>query len=213
MSLPFIPIDPNLAYAVLVIGVVLTVLAMFTPGSGVLELIALICIIFVGYAAMRLGINWWAALILLLGIVPFVFALRRAKNWGFLAVVIAATIIGSYFLFPKQPDQPGLNLWLVIGLSVLSTVLIWGIGRKSIEAFFLAPDIDLSRLVGMTAMTRTAVHNEGTVYAAGEEWAAMSEHLIPAETEVKIIGRHGLFLDVEPVENAEQLNLNIEEKE
>ena len=200
------PLDPNLAYAILMVGMVLTVLAMFAPGSGLLEVAAVACIVFVGYAAMRLGINWWAALILVLGIVPFVFALRKSKNWWYLIIVMAAVIIGSYFLFPVQESGASLNIFLVVILSILSIVLIWAIGRKSIEAYQLDPDMDLSRLIGATAVTRTDVHNEGTVYVAGEEWAAMSERPIPAETEVKVIGRHGLFLDVEPIESDEKPN-------
>ena len=43
-------LDPNVAYLILVIGVILGMLALFTPGTGLLEIGALFTIFLAGYA-------------------------------------------------------------------------------------------------------------------------------------------------------------------
>jgi membrane-bound ClpP family serine protease len=53
-------IDPNVAYVMLVGGLLLAVLATFTPGTGLLELGALVMLGLAGLSVASLGVNWWA---------------------------------------------------------------------------------------------------------------------------------------------------------
>ncbi len=50
-------LDPNVAYLILVVGVILGMLALFTPGTGILEIGALFAIFLAGYAVYSLPIN------------------------------------------------------------------------------------------------------------------------------------------------------------
>ena len=47
-------LDPNVAYVILVIGFVLGVLALFTPGTGFLEIGVLFAIVLAGYGSVLL---------------------------------------------------------------------------------------------------------------------------------------------------------------
>ena len=73
-------LDPNVAYLIFLAGIVLVFMAVATPGTGVVEIGALFCFVLVGYALYNLSINWWALVILLLSIVPFVQAIRKPKS-------------------------------------------------------------------------------------------------------------------------------------
>ena len=50
-------LDPNVAYVALVVGFVLAILAMVSPGTGVIEVGALFMLFLAGYAMFRLPIN------------------------------------------------------------------------------------------------------------------------------------------------------------
>ncbi|TLN20492.1 nodulation protein NfeD, partial [bacterium] len=53
-----IVIDPNLAYVLLVSGFVLAVLALFTPGTGLLEIGALFALVVAGFGVATLPTTW-----------------------------------------------------------------------------------------------------------------------------------------------------------
>ena len=103
-------------------------------------------------------------------------------------------VIGSVFMFKSQTSVTAINPYFAMLVSIISVVLMWFIGIKSIEALRLRPSQDLSRLVEQTGEARTDILNEGTVYVGGEEWSARSEKRIPAGNLVKVVGREGLVL-------------------
>ncbi len=196
--------DPNVAYVLLVLGLVLGVLALFAPGTGFLEVGALFALVLAGISAINMDINPWALIVLVLGIVPFVFALRKWRKWLFLGIAIVALIIGSVFLFRNPTGGPAVNIWLAGFVSILASVLLWIIARKGLEAIALRPDFDLGRLKGMTGIAHTNVFQEGSVYINGEEWTAWSRTPIAVESRVRVVNRQGLVLEVEAVEDKKQ---------
>lgn len=189
-------LDPNVAYLVLVIGVILGMLALFTPGTGLLEVGALFAIFLAGYAMYNLPIRLWALILLAVGIVPFIFALRKFKQWYWLVPAILSAVLGSVFLFKSETSLTAINPLFATLVSIISIVLMWFIGIKSLEALRMRPSQDLSRLMEVIGEARTDVFNEGTVYIGGEDWTAHSDTLIPAGSQVKVISREGLVLKV-----------------
>jgi membrane-bound serine protease (ClpP class) len=195
--------DPNIAYLLLVVGMVLGILALFSPGTGLLEIGALFALVLAGIGAARLTINAWALLVLILGVVPFIFALRKSRRWIFLALSIAALIVGSVFLFVDAEGRPAVNFWLALVTSLVAIGLLWFIGIKGIEAIARRPDFDLDKLKELFGEAKTDIFREGTVYIGGEEWSAWSENEIPVGSRVRVVGREGLILQVEPVQEVE----------
>jgi membrane-bound serine protease (ClpP class) len=192
--------DPNVAYVLLVIGMVLGILALFSPGTGLLEIGALFAIVLAGIGASQLTINFWALAVLILGVVPFIFALRKTRRWIFLIITIAALIVGSVFFFVDAEGKPAVNFWLALVTSLIAIGLLWFIGIKGIEAIGLRPNFDLNKLKEVLGEAKTDIFKEGTVYIAGEEWSAWSEKQIPVGSRVRVISREGLILKVEQVQ-------------
>lgn len=194
-------IDPNLAYVLLVSGFVLAVLALFSPGTGLLEIGALFTLVVAGYGIATLPTNWWALVILVAGIIPFVFGLRQRqpRQWIFLGLSLAALVVGSVFLFRNEQGGPAVNLALAILTPTSALAILWIVGRRALEAARQRPAIDLTRLIGKTGEAHTDVSAEGSVYVSGEEWTARSDEFIPKGAAVRVIGREGLVLLVEAV--------------
>lgn len=193
-------LDPNIAYMILVVGFVLGVLALFTPGTGFLEVGVLLAIMLAGYAIIRQPINLWALILLAVGVIPFLIALRKFKQWMYLVPAIVSIVVGSVFLFRTETGSPAINPVLATLMSVITVVMLWVIGRKGIEALRLQPSQDLAVLIGQTGVARSDIRNSGAIYVGGEEWTARSEKLIKEGTPARVTGREGLVLLVEPVE-------------
>src|SRR5512139_3314595 len=116
-------INPNIAYLLLVGGLVLLIAALFSPGTGIIELGALVMLLLGGLEIIRLApqVNWWALALLVLGVVPFIIAVRRSRNLTYLIIAIVAFVIGSAYLFEGDEWwQPGVNPFLALVVSVLA---------------------------------------------------------------------------------------------
>jgi membrane-bound serine protease (ClpP class) len=197
--------DPNVAYLLLILGFILSVLALFTPGTGLLEIGALFTIVLSGYAMFHLAINWWALVLIAAGIVPFVFAVRKSKQWYWLIPTGVLFIVGSIFLVPQDFSfgTQSVNPIFAVFMSVIAIGLLWFIGRKTLDAMKAKPTQDLKKLVGQIGEARTEVKNTGTVYVGGENWSARSDTTIHEGSPVKVKERQGLVLIVEPAKKTD----------
>lgn len=193
-------LNPNIAYLMLVAGFVLAILALFAPGTGLLEIAALFTLLLAGYGVSQLPVNLWALVVLGLGVFPFLLALRKSGQLVFLAISILALVVGSSFLFRGEGWLPAVDPLLALFVSVVTAGSFWWIGRKAIEAEQVRPTHDLGQLIGMVGEARTNIQLEGSVQLAGELWAARSQTLISDGSTVRVVGREGLILDVEKVE-------------
>jgi len=192
---------PNLFYLLLVAGVLLGIMALFSPGTGILELGAFFLLLIAGWGVYQLPINWWALGLLVLGVFPFILAVRRSRHLIFLAIALLAFIIGSTYLFQgNQWWQPGVHPLLAIVVSLLSAGYLWIATTKVLEADRMRPSHDLSALIGVIGEAKTDIYTEGSIQLAGELWSANSAELIPAGSRVRVLRREGLMLEVEPVE-------------
>jgi membrane-bound serine protease (ClpP class) len=191
--------DPNVAYLFLLGGVLLAMLSLATPGTGLFEVGAFFCIALAGYAIYNLSFNWWALVLLTLSLIPFVYALQKPKRELYLALSILLLIVGSVFMFPRTEEQGLVNPILAIVASGLVAGFLWIAVRKSVEAATARPTHNLEALIGQTGETRTKVADEGSVLVAGELWSARSEKPIAAGSTVRVLRRDGFVLTVEKI--------------
>ena len=192
-------IDPNVAYLILLGAVLLAMMSLAAPGTGLFEIGAFFCIVLAGYSIYQLSFNWWALLLVGLSIIPFVYAIQKPKRELYLALSILLLVVGSVFIFPRTGNQAVVNPLLAIVGSVLVTGFLWIAVRKSMEAAGVRPSHDLNGLVGKTGEARTRVEEEGSVQVDGELWSARSEKTIPAGSSVRVLRREGFVLIVEKI--------------
>lgn len=191
-------IDANWAYIFLVSGVVMAFFSASTPGTGVGEIVALFCFVLAGYAAYTLSVHWWALFVLILGVLPFIMAVRKpSQSVLYLTLCIVLEVIGSVFLFPAEEGLISVNPVLALFVSGLMAVLLWYIMRKFIEVITTRPAHDLSALLGVVGTATSAVHKEGSVHVNGEDWSAKSDVKIPSGSRVRVVSREGFILVVE----------------
>lgn len=190
-------LDPNIAYLILLGGVVLAMLALASPGTGLLEIGALFCIALAGYAVYNLSFNWWAIILVGVSLVPFLYAIQKPKREPFLALAILLVVVGSVFLFSRDGWLPVVNPILAVIASALMAGFMWFAVQKSMQAFLTRPTHDLDALVGQVGEARTKVQDDGSVQVAGELWSARSSEPISAGSHIRVIRREGFVLVVE----------------
>jgi membrane-bound serine protease (ClpP class) len=193
-------IDPNISFVLLVSGLVLIILAMTAPGTGVIELTAIAAIVLAGIGISTMPINLWALFLLPVGLVASLLALRRKPTWAYLLVAAVTLTVGSVFLFQGEGGALAVNPVVAISTTLTALAILWFILRKALDAFAMRPTHSLERLDGMVGFARTYIHQDGTVHVNGEDWSARSADPIPVGSNVRIIGREGLVLLVEAAE-------------
>jgi membrane-bound serine protease (ClpP class) len=190
--------DPNVGYTLLMGGLVLAVLALFIPGTGLLEIGALFALVLAGVVMVNIPINSWALLVMAVAIIPLVLAIRSKR--GSLALMIGSAVVllgGSLFVFRAPNGGPAVNPFLAFVISVGSVAFLWFVGRKAFEAAHIRPTHSQDRVIGAVGTAVTDLRPEGSVYVGGENWSARSREYISAGTPVRVLKRDGLVLDVE----------------
>ena len=197
-------LDPNIAYILLVLGSILLLMAIVTPGTHLMEGGAILLLALAGYAIYHLGFNVWALIVIVLSLVPFIYSIQKPKRELFLAISLVGVLIGSVYLFPSGGWLPAVNPLVALVISVLSAGFLWLAVRKGMQAHHARPLQDLSTLIGKTGQAKTRVEEDGSVQVAGELWSARSEKPIPAGSRVRVVSREGFVLLVTPEEQSNQ---------
>jgi len=193
-------LDPNVTYLFLLSGVLLAMLALATPGTGLFELGAFFAIVIAGYGIYNLSFNSWALGLIAISVVPFVYSIQKPKRELYLAISIAFLILGSVFIFPNAGDGPAVNPIIAVVASALVAGFLWIAVGKSMQAAHARPVHDLESLIGLVGEAKTKILEEGSVQVNGELWTARSEKLIKAGTPIRVLRREGFILIVEKKE-------------
>ena len=190
-------VNPDIAYLLLMFGSIFLMMAIVTPGTHLLEGGALLMLAAAGYEIYNLGFNWWALIILVLALVPFIYSIRKSGREWALVVSILALIVGSLYIFPGTGFLPAVNPVLAVVVSLMSAGFLWFVVRKGMQAFRARPLQDLQNLIGQSGHAKTEILDGGSVQVASELWSARSEKSIPAGSRVRVVSREGFTLVVE----------------
>jgi membrane-bound serine protease (ClpP class) len=179
--------NPNLAYILLMIGLLGLFFEFSHPGAilpGVLGGIALLLAVF---AFQILPINYVGLALILLAVILFILEVK-VQSFGMLAVGgIAAMIIGSLMLIksPVAELRPGLRfiLPMALGVSLIVIFLLTLVFRAHARRPFSGRE----GMTGETGTARTDLAPSGKVFVHGELWEAVSDEPMRAGEKVKVI--------------------------
>ncbi len=188
-------LTPDIVYLGLVLGLWLAVTVTIVPGTGLLELLALVGICGSLLLLTGMPVNWLGVLALVAGASAFILLpfLLRPRHTLLTAAGLALQVLGGLLMFPEIRVSP-----LILGLSVALSLLYW--------RFALLPVLERVRKAppaaafddfhGETGRVVRALDPVGTVQLRGELWSATSDHPLAAGEEVVVVGREGLNVRV-----------------
>jgi membrane-bound serine protease (ClpP class) len=187
----------DIAYFFLIASIWTSVLAIASPGTGLMELTACICVVITAVFAVWLSINLWALGILAAGFVFFLIELARPLRGIFLILSVILFSVGSMFLFQGGEGGVAAVSWpLAVASSVGTAGFFWFVVRKVLQTRKAPARMDPSSVVGKIGEAQTEIYKEGSVQVASELWSARSDTPIPAGSRVRVVSRDGLILTV-----------------
>ena len=192
--------DPNVALILMTIGIYGILFEFWHPGAMVPGVIGAICLIVALAAFSVLPVNYAGLALLILGIALMV-AEAFVPSFGIVGLGgIAAFALGALFLFdPEQSDIPIRASWQVIaGLTALSAALSLGVLGFALRARRRPVLTGAEEMLGATGEVMDWAGGAGRVRVLGEIWAARSGAMLAAGQKVRVTGRTGLVLAVEP---------------
>jgi membrane-bound serine protease (ClpP class) len=191
--------NPNVAYLALIVGLLMLVVAVTTPGTGIAEVIAVIALAVAVIGLIQLEANFAGVVLIIAAFVLFALDVTQTAHGILTLGGAVALIIGSLLLFPVREGGPTVSLWLIAGVTVLvvavslvffSALVRWRRQRRVDNA---AQEVLGQRGVLKTA---TAPLTPGTAQVAGQLWTVEADEPIEPGTEVEVVGREGLTLKV-----------------
>jgi membrane-bound serine protease (ClpP class) len=100
------------------------------------------------------------------------------------------------------PSFLRVSIPLVIGTGIATAAFFMTIVTFAIRAQLKKPEVGSEALLGKIGRARSELSPEGMVHVAGELWTATSSgDVIPAGTEIRVVGVDGLRLVVERKDN------------
>lgn len=192
--------NPNLAYFLLIFGLIGLYLEFTHPGTIIPGVLGGISLLLAFLAFQILPINYVGLLLILLSI-GFFIAEIKIQGFGILGIGgIIAFLLGSIILInaPIPEMRPTMTIIIVFALSF--GVVILFLTFKVIRAMRRKTETGEEGLAGEIGTAKTKINaTSGKVFIHGEWWNATSEMEIPANIKVKIISMKNFTLKVEPI--------------
>jgi len=195
--------DPNVAFLLLIVGIVGVTAELYHPGSFVPGIVGTISLVLAMVALGNLPTNWGAAALIGVSLVLFLLELHLTSHGILGAGAVIAFLLGGYLLF--RPIAPGswfsesvaVNPWLLLGMSAGFAAFFLVALRAGLRARQLPVFDPLTRLPGTLGIASSQLAPKGTVRVLRETWSAVcqGEPIEPGE-EVEVVAREGLTLHV-----------------
>lgn len=196
--------NPNIAYILMLVGIYGLIYEFSNPGAFVPGIAGGVCLVLALYAFQLLPINYAGMALMLLGLALMV-AEAFAPSFGALGIGgIVAFVIGSLILIDTDAPGFGLSVPLILTLAVTSAALLVFVIGMAIRSRRRPVVSGSEQLLAATGHAVAAFEDEGRVRLHGEIWTARSRAPVATGQAVRVTGRAGLTLLVEPLSNQEE---------
>ena len=179
--------NPNLAYILLMIGLLGLYFEFSNPGAILPGVLGGICLLLAVFSFQILPINYVGLTLIVLSVGLFILEIK-VQSYGILSLGgIAAMLIGSIMLVnsPIPELKPSLSFIspMALGLSAIFIFLV----IIAIRAHSKKASTGREGLLGETGVVHSDLSPEGKVFVHGEIWRAEASEAIPKGTKVVVV--------------------------
>lgn len=190
--------DPSIAYILMLLGIYGLLFEFYSPGMVLPGVVGAICLLVALYAFQMLPINYAGLALIAIGI-AFMVAELFVTSYGALGAGGAvAFLIGSVMLI--ETDVPGFELpWTIIAtVTAVSFAFFFFVIGMAVQARRRPVLTGSEELIG--AGGEIVDHADGQWWARvrSENWQVRSASQLRRGQRVRVTGRDGLLLTVEP---------------
>jgi membrane-bound serine protease (ClpP class) len=196
--------NPNIAYILMLVGIYGLIYELSNPGAVLPGIAGAVSLLLALYAFHLLPVNYAGVALILLGLALMVTEafVPSLGTWGIGGLV--AFVVGSLVLIDTDAPGFGLSIPLVLALAAISAVLLVFVVGMAVRARQRPVVSGAEQLLAATGYVQAAFQGEVRVRLHGEIWTARSRVPVAVGQAVRVTGREGLTLFVEPIDNLEE---------
>ena len=189
--------DPNVAYVLMMLGMLGLFFELSTPGVILPGVIGGISLILAFFAFQSLPFNYAGLLLILFGVVLLVAEIKIVSH-GVLAIGgIVSMALGSLMLFDATEIGFRVSWWVILPTVGATAGVFLFVIAAGVRALTRRPLQSTSGMIGRTGIAREALAPFGQVAVMGELWRAVSEgETVEAGATVRVVDVDGLTLKV-----------------
>jgi membrane-bound serine protease (ClpP class) len=196
--------DPNVAFLLLVIGLLALYVEFNHPGAVVPGTVGVIFILLAVFAFNLLPVRFAAVVLILVSFVLFALEAKFATH-GVLGIGgIATMVLGGLLLVDAPIPEMRVHLWTALAVSIplgLITVFLMNIALRARANKIVTGE---QGLIGEIGVAHTALSPNGKVFVHGELWDAVTSGEVAPGQPVVVRQVDGLQLQVEPTTVAQR---------
>ena len=190
--------EPTVAYLLLLLGIYGIYFELTTPGFGVPGVAGSIALLLGMFALQMLPVSYAGVALIVLGFVMLV-AEALLPSFGALGIGgIIAFVAGSVMLIDTDTPGFGIPIGLIATAAVVNALLVFVVLRLALKARKRPVVSGAEELLGASGEILEVTPQETWVRVHSERWRASSAGPLSAGQRVRVTGREGLVLRVEP---------------
>jgi membrane-bound serine protease (ClpP class) len=195
--------NPNVVYVLLIIGLWAAAAAFYVPGTGLLEVAAVVCLVLAIAGLTQLPVNVVGVILIVVAGLLFIIDLK-VHSVALAVGAAVSLVLGSVFLFPPSEGTLRLSPWLIGGVTLASFGFFGVALFAAIRAQRLRARMTAETIVGRRGVVTTPIDPVGTVQVHSELWTAVADEPIGAGEEVEVTALEGLRVRVMRVDSTQQ---------
>jgi membrane-bound serine protease (ClpP class) len=179
--------NPNLAYILLMIGLLGLYFEFSHPGAILPGVLGGISLLLAAFAFQILPINYVGLGLIILAVILFILEIK-VQSFGMLAVGgIAAMIIGSLMLIKAPIAELRTSLGFVLPVVLAVSLIVLFLLTLVFKAHRRRSMTGREGMIGETGTARTDLSPAGKVFVHGEIWEAEADAPVRAGEKVKVV--------------------------
>ena len=185
--------DPNLAFLLLVAGLLGLAWELHVPGAFLPGIAGVILCIAGAFGLWQNSPTWYGLALLLVALLLLIVQ-GKVGSHGLSGILGAIFLALGAIVLLQQPHR--IHPIFASAVSTAIGIIAIFLGYLAMQARHTAPLTGIDKLVGQFGIARTDINSAGTVLIRGEYWQATSPHPIPQNARVLINQVQGLILNV-----------------
>ncbi|HSE86318.1 MAG TPA: nodulation protein NfeD [Candidatus Binatia bacterium] len=193
--------DPNIAYLLLMAGILGLYMEFSHPGVIFPGVAGAICLVLALISLQLLSFNHAGLVLILLGI-ALLIGEAFVPSFGVLGIGgVISLALGSFLLFDTQDSTIGVDPSIIFTAVATMASFVLAISYLVYRSQRAKPTLGLDGMLGEIGDVRAKLNPAGKVFVRGELWNAEADGEIDMGEKVEIVGYQGLNLKVRRLTN------------
>jgi membrane-bound serine protease (ClpP class) len=163
-------INPNVVFVLLMLGPLLIITELSSPGGWVAGFLGVVCLVLAFYGLGVLPVNWFGLIFIALAFVLLIMEVNAPTHGALATAGVGSLVVGALVLFnsPGSPSFFRVSVPLVVGAALVLAAGLIALLSFALRAQHRPAAIGVQSLVGQVGEVRSP----HSIQVAGELWSA-----------------------------------------